>query len=241
MTPLGMSRTTFGRAGYGAGRSDRPFLQRINWSAVVITLLLEALMIATFIKMGIVPLTRPERQKPTVIELLPVPQPAEAAPQPAPPEPPKDPVVQPEIKTEVVAPPPEVFLRTQTPIAVAPQAPPPDPVPVVSRNPAPVTAPVASGPVNVPNLGSSLLSGTPPRYPMDARRKREQGMVVLRLVISEQGRVTDVSIHKSSGSESLDVAAVEAVRRWRWSPLQRDGKSVAVTGLVQIPFILKVS
>ena len=36
----------------------------------------------------------------------------------------------------------------------------------------------------------------------------------------------------------LDKAALDAVRRWRWSPMLRDGQAVAVRGLVEIPFTL---
>jgi protein TonB len=229
------------RESYRAGRAGGSFLGRINWPAVGITILLEAVLLATFVNLGIVSLNRPAREKATVVELLPISQPAEASPQPAPAEQPQDPTVQPPVKTEVVAHPPEVVLPTPAPVQVASQAPQPDPAPVVSRAPAPVAAPVASGPVNVANLGASLVSGTPPRYPVEARRKREQGTVVLKLVISEQGAVTDISIHKSSGFSSLDTAAIEAVRKWRWSPLLRDGRAVPITGLVQIPFILKNS
>jgi protein TonB len=67
----------------------------------------------------------------------------------------------------------------------------------------------------------------------------EQGTVVLSVVVSEQGSVSDISIFRSSGSERLDHAALRAVRRWRWSPTFRDGSAVLVQGLVKIPFLLR--
>jgi protein TonB len=61
---------------------------------------------------------------------------------------------------------------------------------------------------------------------------------VLRVVISPEGRVVEVSVHRSSGFPALDEAALAAVRKWRWSPTLRDGRAVSITGLVQLPFIL---
>jgi len=64
---------------------------------------------------------------------------------------------------------------------------------------------------------------------------------VLRLVVSEDGRVTQISVQRSSGFAALDDAALAAVHKWRWSPTVRDGRPVAITGLVQIPFVLRDS
>lgn len=50
------------------------------------------------------------------------------------------------------------------------------------------------------NLGTRLLSGAPPRYPVEARRRRETGTVVLPLlVVDEQGRVASISVAISGG------------------------------------------
>jgi protein TonB len=60
-----------------------------------------------------------------------------------------------------------------------------------------------------------------PRYPPQSRKLREQGLVVLRVVIDERGTACDVAIENSSGHERLDRAAREAIaraefRRTRW-------------------------
>ncbi|MDR7920481.1 energy transducer TonB, partial [Escherichia coli] len=62
---------------------------------------------------------------------------------------------------------------------------------------------------------------------------------VLMVVVDEGGRVRDISIATSSGVERLDKAALNAVRRWRWSPTIVDGRPSQVRGLVRIPFELK--
>lgn len=80
-----------------------------------------------------------------------------------------------------------------------------------------------------------MIAADPPRYPVESRRKREQGTVVLMVILGADGSVADISVSKSSGFERLDKAALSAVRRWKWSPTRRDGAAVMVRGLVEIP------
>lgn len=84
-----------------------------------------------------------------------------------------------------------------------------------------------------------MIAASPPAYPTEARRRREQGVVKLAVLVGEDGRVETVSVAASSGSYHLDRAALGAVRRWRWSPVIRDGSAVMVRGFVTIPFVLK--
>lgn len=67
---------------------------------------------------------------------------------------------------------------------------------------------------------------------------REQGTVVLRLLLHLDGTVADIRIARSSGYSRLDEAARNAVQKWRWSPTVRDGIAVQVSGVVEIPFVL---
>ncbi|MDP1767314.1 MAG: TonB family protein [Nitrospirota bacterium] len=50
------------------------------------------------------------------------------------------------------------------------------------------------------------------RYPSAARLNGLEGKVVLRAVIRADGHLSDVKVHRSSGHESLDNAAMEAIR-----------------------------
>src|SRR5689334_21886490 len=60
-----------------------------------------------------------------------------------------------------------------------------------------------------------LLHAPFPYYPMDARRLRHSGIVVLSATIGPNGWVTAVRIDKSSGFNDLDELAAKAVRHWR--------------------------
>jgi len=81
---------------------------------------------------------------------------------------------------------------------------------------------------------------TRPDYPTEARRKGESGTVVLELYVLENGRVGEAKVKKSSGSESLDNAAVrEAKRSWKLIPAMEDGKPVAAWTEVKMTFPLE--
>ncbi len=51
------------------------------------------------------------------------------------------------------------------------------------------------------------------RYPAEARVDRTEGKVVVKAVINEDGSVDDVEIFQSSGSTTLDKAAIDLMRR----------------------------
>ena len=89
------------------------------------------------------------------------------------------------------------------------------------------------------NLSAQMVSGKPPRYPVESRRKREQGTVLLALIVGLDGAVEKISVAKSSGFSRLDDAAYDAVRRWRWRPLTEGGQAVRVKGVVEIPVVIQ--
>ncbi|WP_068089997.1 energy transducer TonB [Novosphingobium rosa] len=127
------------------------------------------------------------------------------------------------------------------PVALSPA---PAPAPVVQAPPAPPAAPAAPppkavGPAEGGDLSAKMLSFTAPSYPLESRRNKEEGTVALSLLLGTDGRVAEISIASSSGFARLDKAALEAVRKWRWSPVMRGGEAVQVRGTVKIPFIIK--
>lgn len=163
---------------------------------------------------------------------------------PPPPPPAKSldkPVTPPE---QAFVPKPMITLPTPGPQKVAMDLPPPIQPSVVEVPRVPVpnapveAAPVAATPVEGGDLSSQVISARPPVYPIDARRRREQGTVKLRVLVGPDGRVEDLQIAVSSGSEQLDKAALTAVRRWRWAPQKQNGQPVAVRGMVPVTFAL---
>jgi TonB family protein len=75
-----------------------------------------------------------------------------------------------------------------------------------------------------------------PQYPEDARRAGVQGTVVLDAVVSAKGAVTQVKV--ISGPEALSLAAIDAVRWWRYEPYLVDGQPATVETTVSVGFRL---
>ena len=76
------------------------------------------------------------------------------------------------------------------------------------------------------------LPGNPqPRYPSLARRRGEEGRVLLRLTVNATGRVEAVSVVHSSGFELLDQEAQRTVARWRFQspPTERMVAQIPIT------------
>ena len=78
----------------------------------------------------------------------------------------------------------------------------------------------------------------PPRYPPQAVRQRQEGEVVLRVLVGIDGSPAQIEIEKSSRSRLLDRAAMDAVREWKFNPGMRDGKAIQSWVLVPISFKL---
>lgn len=201
------------RSAYGANR-------RPNWASIAAIVAVHVAAFYALVTFDVIQIAPPK--KALVVDLIAEP-PAPPAEKPEP-----QPVVVERVQPAVIAPPQIV----QT------LAPPPSPimVTIAPPPPKPVAAPASpAGPV-VEDLYERLLEGQPPRVPYEARRKKQGGTVLLRLVIGSDGRVDQISIARTSGFESLDQAALQAVRRWVWKPLIRDGVAVALPATLPITF-----
>ncbi|HEX7115311.1 MAG TPA: energy transducer TonB [Steroidobacter sp.] len=80
-----------------------------------------------------------------------------------------------------------------------------------------------------------------PRYPPQSRRLREEGLVVLEVLIDEQGRAKRIQIETSSGYRRLDEAALEAVRAALFRPYTVAGEPRQALVRVPIEFALNRS
>jgi periplasmic protein TonB len=92
----------------------------------------------------------------------------------------------------------------------------------------------------VSRLTQARYRETPkPLYPERARQEGQQGQVLLRVLVDQEGRTKSVEVSRSSGSETLDHAAVEAIRRWRFSAARYGDKPVE--SWVRIPVDFRLS
>ncbi len=143
-------------------------------------------------------------------------------------------------KAVVEAPPPPPPALVKPPPSVAPPPPqiviaaPPPPPPVVKAAPPP-PPPVPPQPPK-----SIEKTHTLPPYPALSQRLGEQGTTRLKVTVSTDGKATEVSVDKTSGSNRLDQAAVAHVKdNWRWEPATRGGNPVVDTILVDVVWDLK--
>lgn len=78
----------------------------------------------------------------------------------------------------------------------------------------------------------------PPRYPAQARRRSQQGQVLLEVRLDAQGTQHDVRLLRSSGFQSLDQAALTAVADWQFQPEVQAGRPVPSRVQIPIDFAL---
>ncbi|MBC3883651.1 energy transducer TonB [Undibacterium griseum] len=64
----------------------------------------------------------------------------------------------------------------------------------------------------------------PPKYPKAALMNEETGTVTMGFLVGTDGKVMDSKVEKSSGSKSLDKAALTALSQCKFKPGTKDGK-----------------
>jgi protein TonB len=96
----------------------------------------------------------------------------------------------------------------------------------------------SNGDSSSPKFGAGYLSNPTPEYPAIAREMGEEGKVLLRVLVTPEGLTKKVKLHRTSGSDSLDDAAVKAVRKWRFVPAKQGNQ--AIEAWVYVPIVFKL-
>ena len=86
----------------------------------------------------------------------------------------------------------------------------------------------------------SILQQVKPRYPEEARQAGIEGTVVLRIQILTNGDPGEISVLRSSGSASLDEAAVDAVGEWRFVPAKDPATGRSIACYTSIPIVFRL-
>jgi periplasmic protein TonB len=77
-----------------------------------------------------------------------------------------------------------------------------------------------------------------PTYSEEARKAKYMGVVVLQVVVTADGRATQIEVVKGPGL-GLEEKAVDAVKQWRFKPaLGPNGKPVATLVTIEVNFRL---
>lgn len=169
------------------------------------------------------------------VELLPPPPrppeatpPVQPAPKPALKEKPLPAVKRQERPLATPAPAQQNLVSASAPIADAP-------APAVEPS-APSPAPEPA--IEAPRYNAAYLNNPPPAYPLSARRRGMEGRVLVRAEIQEDGSCSRVELKRSSGTDLLDQAALEAVKKWRFVPARKGAQ--AISAWVDVPITFKL-
>jgi len=106
------------------------------------------------------------------------------------------------------------------------------PPPHVAHLPTPSTMRISTGVAESISLSKAI-----PVYPVIAKTAGIQGTVVLAATISKAGTVDNLRV--VSGPPMLQMAAVDAVKQWRYRPYLLNGEPVAVETTVNVVFTLQ--
>ncbi len=79
----------------------------------------------------------------------------------------------------------------------------------------------------------NYLKNPAPRYPKEARRNGQEGVVMLAVKVDSRGQASAVRVKSASGYPLLDEAALKAVQRWKFKPAKIG--SMAIDSRVEVP------
>jgi periplasmic protein TonB len=141
----------------------------------------------------------------------------------------KKPIVKPEDKSSE----PESKVST-TPIKDLPNK-----TPVVGTKANSDSQKSQSGKVSPARGYVGYLNNPKPHYPGIAKSRHWEGLVMLRVYVTPDGRCGNLTIYRSSGHDVLDESAMAAVRNWRFVPGKRGDTPIASWATVPIEFQLR--
>jgi len=112
------------------------------------------------------------------------------------------------------------------------------PVPDPAREPAGGSA-AASGAPGSPVVAANTLENVrfvQPRYPISARTRGSEGWVDVEFTVGTDGSVADAQIVGAEPKGIFEDSALDAVRRWRYKPVMKNGTAVEQRARLRIRF-----
>jgi len=83
-----------------------------------------------------------------------------------------------------------------------------------------------------------VLRKVDPKYPEAARRAQRETLVEVEFTVGVDGKATDIKVVTPKGY-GFDEAAIEAVKKWRFTPAKKGGESVPQRVKIPIRFTLE--
>ena len=115
-----------------------------------------------------------------------------------------------------------------------------------SAEPTPPPAPVKATPPPAPVVAApqgetrdvEVVTPSPPSYPRDAARDREEGWVEVEFTVTAEGKVLGAKVTASEPQRVFDREAVRSIERTKFSPRLENGVAVSATVRRRIEFKL---
>jgi TonB family protein len=84
---------------------------------------------------------------------------------------------------------------------------------------------------------ANLIHKVEPQYPLEAKEKGIQGVVLLKVLIDRNGNIA--SCEQVEGDPVLGKASTEAVTQWKYRPYLLNGEPVDVETVIKVSFHMK--
>jgi len=124
------------------------------------------------------------------------------------------------------------------PLPVGPYSPSGPGGPNLGDDPLSLVKPISAKPLHVSvMMQGNLIHRVEPVYPPIAKLTGVQGVVLIKALISPDGRIEQAQV--VSGSPLLSPAALEAIRQWKYRPYVLNGTPVEVETEVTVNFVLQ--
>ncbi len=98
------------------------------------------------------------------------------------------------------------------------------------------TAAISNDPVQIGSLKEYATRVVQPSYPAIAKSMRMTGTVKIDFTVDEKGDVS--TIQSSTGPDMLKRAALDALKKWKFKPFEKDGQPAKAIGYVSFNFAL---
>ena len=91
---------------------------------------------------------------------------------------------------------------------------------------------VSPGRIKGPAGGRGILRSVEPSYPAWAEASGVKGEVELKFWVTPAGEVSEVELHKTSGWSGFDNSASQALRQWRFEPIEEKERQWGIISFV---------
>jgi protein TonB len=91
----------------------------------------------------------------------------------------------------------------------------------------------------VPATALELTHYVPPEFPSSARERSMSGWVDVQFMVMTDGSVSDISVVGADPAGQFEPSATDAVRKWKYRPVLRDGKPINQRAKVRVRFALE--